>query len=111
MSDFMKWIVTEFKALLEVIFGANDFAAAFSAESILKLLHDFDCADLVKFHEKLPQFPDASRTSRIWPNADILAIKAKFARAFWFSSGKEVVKNIARTKLEKIFSSETLSIF
>jgi hypothetical protein len=111
MSDFMKWIVTEFKALLEVIFGANDFAAAFSAESILKLLHDFDCADLVKFHEKLPQFPDASSTSRIRPNADILAIKAKFARAFWFSSGKEVVKNIARTKLEKIFSSETLSIF
>jgi hypothetical protein len=103
MSDLMKWIDTKFKAVPEVISGANDFAAAFSAESILKLLHDFDCADLVKFRKKLPQFPDASSTSRIRPNADVLAIKAKFAREFWFSSGKEVGKNIVRTKLEKVF--------
>jgi hypothetical protein len=105
MLDFLQWIATEFKALPEVISGANDFAAAFSAESILKLLHDFDCADLAKFCEKLPQFPDASSTSRIRPNADVLAIKAKFAKKFWFSSGKEVVKNIARAKLEKVFYS------
>jgi hypothetical protein len=111
MLDFLQWIATEFKALPEVISGANDFAAAFSAESILKLLHDFDCADLAKFCEKLPQFPDASSTSRIRPNADVLAIKAKFAKKFWFSSGKEVVKNIARAKLEKVFYSETLLIF
>jgi hypothetical protein len=32
-------------------------------------------------------------------------------REFWFSSGIEVVKNIARVKLEKVFSSETLLIF
>jgi hypothetical protein len=55
----------------------------------LKLLHDFDCADLVKFREKLSQFPDASSTSRIRPNEDVLAIKAKFAREFWFACGKE----------------------
>jgi hypothetical protein len=65
ISDFMKWIDTEFKALPGVISGASDFAAAFSVESILKLLHDFDCVDLVKFREKLPQFPDASSTSRL----------------------------------------------
>jgi hypothetical protein len=111
MSDFMKWIATEFKALLEVISGASDFTAAFSAESILKLLHDFDCADLAKFREKLPQFPDTSSTSRIRPNADVLAIKSKFVREFRFSSGKEVVKNIVRAKLEKVFSSETLLTF
>jgi hypothetical protein len=53
----------------------------------------------VKFREKLPQFPDASSTSRLCPNEDVLAIKAKFTREFWLSSGKEVVKNIARAKL------------
>jgi hypothetical protein len=111
MTNFIKWIDTEFKALPEVISSANDFAAAFSTNSIFKLFHDFDCADLVKFHEKLPQFPYALSTSRIRSNADVLAIKAKFAREFWFSSGKEVVKNIARTKLEKVFSSETLLLF
>jgi hypothetical protein len=89
----MKWIDTKFKALPRVISGASDFAAAFSVESILKLLHDFDCADLVKFREKLSQFLDASSISRIRSNEDILAIKAKFAREFWFV-------NIACAKLD-----------
>jgi hypothetical protein len=100
ISDFMDWIDTEFKALPEVISGASDFAAVFSVESILKLLHDFDCVDLVKFREKLPQFPEASSTSRLHPNEDVLAIKAKFAREFWFASEKETAKSIARAKLE-----------
>jgi hypothetical protein len=82
LPDFMRWIETEFKALPEVITGASDFVAAFSVESIPKLLHDFDCADLVKFREKLPQFPDASSTSRLRPNEDVLAIKTKYAREF-----------------------------
>jgi hypothetical protein len=52
----MEWIDVEFKALPEVISGANYFAAAFSVESILKVLHNFDCTDLLKFREKLPHF-------------------------------------------------------
>jgi hypothetical protein len=102
ISDFMEWIDTEFKALPEVISGASDFAAAFSVESILKLLQDFDCADLVKFREKLPQFPDALSTSRLRPNEDVQAIKAKFTREFWLVSEKEVVKSIARAKLDQV---------
>jgi hypothetical protein len=110
ISDFMKWIDTEFKALPGVISAVSDFATAFSVESILKLLHDFDCADLVKFREKLSQFPDASSTSRLRPNKDVLAIKAKFAREFWFASGKEVAKNIAHAKLDQVSFSKTLLI-
>jgi hypothetical protein len=102
LPDFMRWIDTEFKALPEVITGASDFAAAFSVESILKLLHDFDCADLVKFREKLAQFPDASSTSRLRPNEDVVAIKTKYAREFWFASGRETVKNVARAKLAQV---------
>jgi flagellar motility protein MotE (MotC chaperone) len=49
IPEFMDWMEAEFKALSEVISGASDFAAAFSVESILKILHDFDCADLEKF--------------------------------------------------------------
>jgi Rad3-related DNA helicase len=111
ISDFMKWIDTEFKALSRVISGASDFAAAFSVESILKLLHDFDCADLVKFREKLSQFPDAASTSRLRPNEDVLAIKTKFAREFWLISGKEVAKNIARSKLEHVVFLENIVDF
>jgi hypothetical protein len=80
LPEFLEWIDAEFKALPEVISGANDFAAAFSIESILKLLHDFNYADLVKFREKLPQFPDAMSTSRLHPNEDVHAIRSKFAR-------------------------------
>jgi hypothetical protein len=102
LPEFLEWIDAEFKALPEVISGANDFAAAFSVESILKLLHDFDCADLVKFCEKLPQFPDAMSTSRLRPNEDVQAIRSKFVREFWLASGKEAVKNIARAKLAQV---------
>jgi hypothetical protein len=98
----MDWIDAEFKAIPEFISGTNDFAAAFSVESILKLLHDFDCADLTKFLEKLLQFPDALSTSRIRPNEDVQVIKSKFAREFWLASGKEAVKSIARAKLAQV---------
>jgi hypothetical protein len=102
LSDFMSWIETEFKALPEVITSASDFAVAFSIKSILKLLHNFDWADLMKFREKLPQFSDASSTSRLQPNEDVLAIKTKFAREFWFTSGREIVKNVTRAKLAQV---------
>jgi hypothetical protein len=102
ISNFMEWIDTKLKALPEVISGARDFADVFSVESILKLLHDFDCVDLVKFREKLPQFPDASSTSRLCPNEDVLAIKAKFAREFWVASEKEAVKSITRANLDQV---------
>jgi hypothetical protein len=104
----MKWIDTEFKALPGVISGASDFAAAFSVESILKLLHDLDCADLVMFREKLSQFLNAGSTSRLRPNEDVLAIKTKFAREFWLTSGKEVATNIARSVLDQVSFLENI---
>jgi hypothetical protein len=102
ISEFMDWMETEFKALSEVISGASDFTTAFSIESILKILHDFDCADLEKFREKISRFPGAMSTSIIRANEDVQAIKNKFAREFWFTSGKEVVKVIARAKLAEV---------
>jgi hypothetical protein len=95
----MNWIDIEFKALPNVISGASDFAAAFSVESILKLLHDFDCADLAKFREKVSQFPGTMSTSIIRPTEDVQVIKSKFAREFLLASGKEAIKIIARAKL------------
>jgi hypothetical protein len=104
ISDFMKWIDTEFKALSGVISGASDFTAAFSVESILKLLHDFDWVDLVKFREKLSQFPDAASTSRLRPNEDILAIETKFAREFWLISGKKLPRTLLVLSFNRLFS-------
>jgi Rad3-related DNA helicase len=80
--EFMDWMKTEFKALNEVISGASDFAAAFSVESILKILHNFDCVDLEKFRENLSQFPSATSTAILRANARVQAIKIKFAREF-----------------------------
>jgi chromosome segregation ATPase len=80
IPEFMDWMEAEFKALSEVISGASDFAAAFSVESILKILHDFDCADLEKFRAKISQFPRATNTAILRANAEIQAIKNKFAR-------------------------------
>jgi hypothetical protein len=68
----------------------------------LKLLHDFDGADLAKFREKLSRFPDTGSTSIIRANADVLAIKVKFAKEFWLASGKELAEKIARAKLDQV---------
>jgi hypothetical protein len=102
IPEFMDWMETEFRALSEVISGASDFAAAFSVESILKILHNFDCADLEKFRDKISQFPSATSTLIIRANADVRVIKNKFAREFWFASGKETVKVIAQAKLAEV---------
>jgi hypothetical protein len=56
----------------------------------------------VKFRGKLPQFPDASSTSRLCPDEDVQDIKAKVTREFWLASGKEAAKNIARAKLDQV---------
>jgi myosin heavy subunit len=110
IPEFMDWMETEFKALSEVISGASDFAAAFSVESILKILHDFDCADLGKFRDKISRFPSATSTSILRANADVQAIKNKFAREFWLTSGKETVKVIARAKLAEVNFCTILSL-
>jgi hypothetical protein len=104
IPEFMDWMETEFKALTEVISGASDFAAAFSVESILKILHNFDCVDLEKFRANLSQFPSATSTAILRANADVLAIKIKFAREFWLTRGKETVKTIARAKFAEVVS-------
>jgi hypothetical protein len=101
IPEFMDCMETEFKALSEVISGASDFAAAFSVESILKILHDFDGADLEKFREKISQFPSATSTSILRANEDVKVIKNKFARV-WFASREETVKVIARAKLAEV---------
>jgi hypothetical protein len=102
IPGFMDWMEAEFQALSKVISGASDFAAAFSVESIFKILHDYDCADLAKFRDTISQFPSATSTSIIRSNVDVQAIKNKFAREFWLTSGKEVVKVIARAKLAEV---------
>jgi hypothetical protein len=111
VSDFMGWIDTKFKALPRVISGASDFVGAFSVESILKLLHYLNYADLVKFREKLKHFPDTSCTSIIRITEDVLAINIKFAREFLFAGGKDVAKKISRAKLDQFIFMNTLLVF
>jgi type IV secretory pathway VirJ component len=102
--DFMDWLEAEFKALTEVISGASNFAVAFSVESILKILHDYDCVDLEKFRANLSQFPSATSTAILRANSDVQAIKIKFAREFWLTGGKDIVKTIAQAKLAEVVS-------
>jgi hypothetical protein len=71
ISFLFSWVEEEFWAHSGVISGTSDFASAFSVESILKLLHNFDCVNLSKFRETLGRFPDTRNTSIIRPNEDV----------------------------------------
>jgi hypothetical protein len=100
----MDWLEAEFKALTEVISGASNFAVAFSVESILKILHDYDCVDLEKFRANLSRFPSATSTAILRVNSDVQAINMKFAREFWLTGGEDIVKTIAQAKLAEVVS-------
>jgi type IV secretory pathway VirJ component len=109
IPDFMDWLEDEFKALPEVISGASNFAVAFSVESILKVLHDYDCVDLAKFRANLSQFPSVTSDTILQANSDIDAIKLKFAKEFWLVGGADIVKTIARAKLDEVISFCSIS--
>jgi Rad3-related DNA helicase len=104
IPEFMDWMEAEFKALTEVISGASNFTVAFSVESILKILHDYDCVDLEKFRVNLSRFPSATSTAILRANSDVQAIKIKFAREFWLTGGEDIVKTIAQAKLAEVVS-------
>jgi hypothetical protein len=71
-------------------------------EGLLKILNDFDCVDLMKFHGSLSRFPNVASTSAIRANEDVQALKIKFVKEFWIATGKEFVKKITRDKLEEV---------
>jgi hypothetical protein len=100
----MDWLEDEFKALTEVISGASNFAVAFSVESILKVLQDYDCVDLAKFRANLSRFPSVTSDAILRANSDVQAIKMKFAEDFWLAGGEDIVKTIAHAKLAKVIS-------
>jgi hypothetical protein len=104
IPDFMDWLEDEFKALTEVILGASDFAVAFFVESILKILHDYDCVDLAKFRVNLSRFPSVTSDAILRANPDVVAIKTKFAKEFWLAGGADIVKTIAQAKLAEVVS-------
>jgi uncharacterized membrane protein YgcG len=104
IPGFMDWLEDEFKALTEVISSASDFAVAFSVESILKILHDYDCVDLAKFRANLSRFPSVTSDAILRANSDVLAIKTKFAKEFWLAGGADIVKTIAQAKLAEVVS-------
>jgi hypothetical protein len=102
ISDLMDWIETEFQALPDVISGASDFAAAFFSRKYSEATLRFRLCRSCEFHENLSHFLDAGSTAIIHPNGDVQAIKFRFVREFWFASGKEFAKKIARAKLDKV---------
>jgi hypothetical protein len=109
IPDFMDWLEEEFKALPEVISGAGNFAVSFSMESILKVLHDYDCVDLAKFRANLSQFPGVTSDTILRDNPDIIAIKLKFAKEFWMVGGADMAKTVARAKLDEVVSFCSIS--
>lgn len=90
ISDLMDWILKEFHALADVFLVASDFAAVFLVGSLLKLLCNFDCADLPKFRGALSKCPNAASTSAIRPNEEVRAVKVKFTRELWFAREKRL---------------------
>jgi hypothetical protein len=81
-SEGMNWMLTKFKALLNVISSSSDSVAVFSVDSLLKLQENHDCFDLDKFRGGIQRFRDAASTSTIRANEDVRTIMVKFVNEF-----------------------------
>lgn len=91
-SAILTWMLEEFDSLPKIIYGAGDYVASFSVESILKLLEARDCIDLVKFRQDGPHFPEASSVSALRVSEDVSSIKRTFVKEFWMASSQQFAR-------------------
>jgi hypothetical protein len=77
-----------------------DNSVVISSESVLVILDRESCRDLQKISAGDYVFPSYSDLSQNISN--IQAVKKAFIRRYWKVAGREVVRNVAQSRLEAV---------
>ncbi|RLM85368.1 Clathrin heavy chain 2 -like protein [Panicum miliaceum] len=97
VAGLLNWILGEFTALAEVLENTADNAAVVSCESILAILDHDGCQDLSKLGSR-DLYPLHSELGRNFENIQV--VKKSFVRRFWKETGREIMREIARSRKE-----------
>ena len=100
VSGLLDWILQEFAVLGNILMNISDNSAVVSCGSAFALLEHEGCQDMSKIADTGYQIPEPSELQAC--SSRIQAVKKAFLRRFWLSAGRQVLRDIARQRLEEV---------
>ena len=99
-SGLLDWLHSEFEDLSQILASVSDNTAVFACESVMAILAHEGCPELERIGARDYVFPEPSEL--VEDTAKVQAVKKSFLRKFWKVSGREMVRDAARQRLEAV---------
>ena len=96
----MDWLLAEFEGLGEFMTSVSDNTVVMARESVMAILSREGCLELERIAAWDYAFLDHSELED--EIAKVRAVKKSFLRRFWKLSGRQVVQEAARQRLEEV---------
>ena len=96
----LDWLLAEFEGLGEIMTSVSDNTAVMASESVMAILAHEGCMELERIATRDYAFPGHSELED--EIAKVQAVKKSFLRRFWKLSGRQVVQEAARRRLEEV---------
>jgi len=105
-SGLLDWLLGEFEDLGQILASVSDNTAVMTCESVMAVLAREGCRELETISARDYAFPDYAELEE--EIAKVQTIKRAFLRKFWKLSGRQVVQEAARWRLEEVCFSFSL---
>ncbi|KAG2611934.1 uncharacterized protein LOC120704724 [Panicum virgatum] len=98
-SGLLDWLLGEFEDLGRILASVSDNTAVMTCESVMAVLACEGCRELETIGVRDYAFPDYAELEE--EIAKVQPVKKAFLRKFWKLSGRQVVQEAARRRLEE----------
>ena len=105
-SGLLDWLLGEFEDLGQILASVSDNTAIMTCESVMVVLAREGCRELETIGVRDYAFPDYAELEE--EITKVQPVKKAFLRKFWKLSGRQVVQEAARRRLEEVCFSFSL---
>ena len=105
-SGLLDWLLGEFEDLGQILASVSDNTAVMTCESVMAVLAREGCRELETIGARDYAFPDYAEVEE--EIAKVQRVKKAFLHKFWKLSGRQVVQEAARRRLEEVCFSFSL---
>jgi len=99
-SGLLDWLLGEFEDLGRILASVSDNTAVMTCESVMAVLAREGCRELETIGVRDYAFPDYAELEE--EITKVQPVKKAFLRKFWKLSGRQVVQEAARRRLEEV---------
>ncbi|KAG2643776.1 hypothetical protein PVAP13_2KG348189 [Panicum virgatum] len=99
-SGLLDWLLGEFEDLGRILASVSDNTAVMTCESVMAVLAREGCQELETISVRDYAFPDYAELEE--EITKVQPVKKAFLRKFWKLSGRQVVQEAARRRLEEV---------